>query len=159
GDAPVPRRAADRGLDGGRVPSHRRDRGGSGLAGRRWGDPGPRRAGGAPRREADAVTAALLLAGAVLAWPGNAAVARLRLLHEPGDRPAGLRRWLDGVPVSVLAPAAAGVAALLVAGPPRAPAGAPLALRRPARSPRGAGRGRRRARARPCGGGASAGGG
>src|SRR5699024_2188819 len=128
GDAPVPRRAADRGLDGGRVPSHRRDRGGSGLAGRRWGDPGPRRAGGAPRREADAVTAALLLAGAVLAWPGNAAVARLRLLHEPGDRPAGLRRWLDGVPVSVLAPAAAGVAALLVAGPLQAAAAALLAL-------------------------------
>src|SRR5699024_4284979 len=128
GDAPVPRRAADRGLDGGRVPSHRRDRGGSGLAGRRWGDPGPRRAGGAPRREADGVTAALLLAGAVLAWPGNAAVARLRLLHEPGDRPAGLRRWLDGVPVSVLAPAAAGVAALLVAGPLQAAAAALLAL-------------------------------
>src|SRR5699024_7381657 len=90
-----------------------------------------------PRREADAVTAALLLAGAVLAWPGNAAVARLRLLHEPGDRPAGLRRWLDGVPVSVLAPAAAGVAALLVAGPPQAGAAPP-----PARPYAGA---------RPCG--------
>lgn len=74
------------------------------------------------------MTAVLLLAGAMFVWPRSAAVARLRLLRGPGGRPDGVRRWLDGVPVSVLVPVPAGAVALLVAGPLHAGASALLAL-------------------------------
>lgn len=71
---------------------------------------------------------ALLLAGALLAWPDAAARHRLDALG--GGRPSrggGLRRLAARVPAPVLVPAAAGVAGLVVAGPLHAGAAALLA--------------------------------
>lgn len=75
------------------------------------------------------MTAVLLLAGALLAWPDG--VARDRLRELGGVRRgawAGLRRRLDGAPVTVLAPALAAIAGAMVAGPLHACAAALLAV-------------------------------
>lgn len=71
---------------------------------------------------------ALLLAGALVTWPGG--VARERLRHLNGFRPErspNLGAVLERVPLSVLVPVAAGVAGLLLVGPLHACAAALLA--------------------------------
>jgi tight adherence protein B len=73
------------------------------------------------------VTAALLLAGALLVWPDG--VARMRLRHlggAPEARLRVLRRLLGRAPAAVLVPATAGVVGLLLAGPLHACAAALL---------------------------------
>lgn len=81
------------------------------------------------------MTAVLLLAGALLAWPEGAAPARLRALGggvagagADAGRMEGLRRLLVRAPIEALAPAAAGLVGLAVAGPLHACAAALLAV-------------------------------
>lgn len=72
--------------------------------------------------------AALLLAGALLAWPGGAARERLRHLDgPPSTRLLSPGMVLERVPLSVVMPVAAGTAGLLLAGALHACAAALLA--------------------------------
>lgn len=74
------------------------------------------------------MVSALLLAGALLVWPGGAARDRLRDLDGmPEPRLEVLRRRWKRVPAPVLVPALAGVAGLVAAGPLHACAAALLA--------------------------------
>ena len=73
--------------------------------------------------------AVLLVAAAVLAWPGGPATARLRELTGGGAESVGVvsvRLMSDRVPTRVLVPAAAGLAAGVVGGPWHAAAAAML---------------------------------
>lgn len=68
-----------------------------------------------------------MLAGALLLWPTGPGPTRLRGLVDAGPDPGhGWGRWRDHVPVTVLAPTGAAVAALLAAGPLHAVAAALL---------------------------------
>lgn len=88
------------------------------------------------------MTALWLLAGALVLWPPGPGPVRLRELVADGSvRVPVWERWRDRVPVTVLAPAGAGLVALLMAGPLHAGAAALLTatvvdLRRRARARR-----------------------
>lgn len=84
------------------------------------------------------MTAVLLLAGALLAWPDGQALARLRSLGgggasgtgvtNAGGLGEGIRRFVVRAPVEVLAPVVVGFVGLVVAGPLHACAVALLAV-------------------------------